>query len=482
MRLTVYRKMVLGFGLIILIMILVSTAIMLEFHGYVLSVRSILSTDVRALERAQTLRGSLEEAERDARKYLATGDSLYLSLFVEAAASFTRGSDSLATMVNERGAQWMLARSVGTSVWLYNALTAPRPLRLTDSAVTDSVRVAQEALERLIARVRYSMGASVIRLEERADQSLRIAVGLSVFAVFATAVVALVIARTITRPLTRLTEGTRRVARGEFRPVPRTTRDEIGQLAHAFNEMGRSLKRSAEQRAEMMQHISHEIRIPLQTIHSAYYLLAEQIRGPINERQRELLITIRRNVDRISDFSNQFLDLARIEAGKMEFSLVVTDLRTVVEAAVANARPAAAAAGIELQESLQACPPVEADPLRLEQALGNLLSNAVKYSEAGGTVTVQCGPVDDGVAVSVQDTGIGISQEDLPHVFTKFYRASQGRTKRVGTGLGLALVKAIVDHHRGEVTVTSEPGAGSTFVIVLPASPPPSPPAEGRIA
>jgi two-component system sensor histidine kinase GlrK len=482
MRLTVYRKMVLGFGLIILIMILVTAAIMLEFHAYTSSVRTILSTDVRALERAQTLRGSLEAAERHARKYLATGDSLYLSLFIESAIAFSRGSDSLVTVVSERGAQQMLARSVGTNVWLYNALTAPSPLRLTDAAITDSVQAAQRALETLIARVRFSIRSSMVRLEQRADQSLRIAVGLSVFAVFATAVVALLIARTITRPLTRLTEGTRRVARGEFQPVPRTTRDEIGQLARAFNEMGRSLQRSAEQRAEMMQHISHEIRIPLQTIHSAYYLLAEQIRGPINERQRDLLTTIRRNVDRIADFSNQFLDLARIEAGKMEFTLVQTDLRAVVEAAVANAKPAAAAAGITLLDSLQMCPPVEADPLRLEQALGNLLSNAVKYSEAGGTVTVRCGPVDDAVIISIQDTGIGISQEDLPHVFTKFFRASQGRTKRSGTGLGLALVKAIVDHHRGTVTVESVKGEGSTFIIRLPAIAPQPPPDDGRIA
>ena len=384
-------------------------------------------------------------------------------------------------MVREDAAQEMLARSDSAHLWLYNALTALPPVLLTDATVTESGRAAQRALDEFILRGRSSIGASVLRLEERADQSLRIAVGLSVFAVFATAVVALVIARTITRPLTRLTEGTRRVARGEFQPVPRTTRDEIGQLAHAFNEMGQSLQRSAEQRAEMMQHISHEIRIPLQTIYSAYYLLTEQIRGPINEPQRELLGTIRRNVDRIADFSNQFLDISRIEAGKMEFSPVPTDPRTVIEAAIANAKPGAAAAGIELRESLQACPLVDADPLRLEQALGNLLSNAIKYSESGALVSVQCGPVEDGVAITVQDTGIGISQEDLPHVFTKFYRASQGRTKRTGTGLGLALVKAIVDHHRGTVTVTSRPGEGSTFVIWLPAGTPSLPSADGRI-
>lgn len=484
MRFTVYGKMVLGFGLIILMMILVSAAIMREFLGYTASVRDILSTDVRGLERAQTLRTVMEDAERHARKYLATGDTLYRALYAESAASVFRISDSLAAMVSAPGAQRLLTRSTETQYHLYSALLGPPPIRLSDAGVRDSIQEAQRTLEALVRIIRSSIGASVVRLEERADQRLRITAGLSIFAILATAVVALVIARTITRPLRRLTEGTRRVARGEFQPVPRTTRDEIGQLADAFNEMGRSLERSNELRAEMMQHISHEIRIPLQTIHSAYYLLSERIRGPINDRQQELLLTIRHNVDRIADFSNQFLDLARIEAGRMEFSVAPTDPRPVVEAAVANARPAAAAAGLELREVLDTCPPVEADPFRLEQALGNLLNNAIKYTESGGSVHIRLGPCEDSVCITVQDTGIGISPEDLPHVFTKFYRTSQGRTKRSGTGLGLALVRAIVDQHGGTVTVTSTPGKGSAFTIRLPAiaHPPPSARSNGRTA
>ena len=484
MRLTVYGKMVLGFGLIILMMILVSAAIMREFLGYTGSVRDILSTDVRGLERAQSLRTVMEDAERHARKYLATGDTLYRSLYAESAASVFRISDSLASMVSDLGVQHLLTRSTETHLHLYTALMAPPPVRLSDASVRDSIQDAQRTLETLVRRIRLSIGASVLRLEERADQRLRITAALSIFAILATAVVALVIARTITRPLRRLTEGTRRVARGDFQPVSRTTSDEIGQLADAFNEMGRSLERSNELRAEMMQHISHEIRIPLQTIYSAYYLLSEQIRGPVNERQQELLLTIRRNVDRIADFSNQFLDLARIEAGRMEFNVAPTDPRPVVEAAIANARPAAAAAGLELREVLDTCPMIEADPVRLEQVLGNLLSNAIKYTESGGSILIRLGPCEESVCITVQDTGIGINPEDLPHVFTKFYRTAQGRTKRSGTGLGLALVWAIVEQHGGRVTVASTPGEGSAFTIRLPAiaSAPPSPRSNGRTA
>jgi two-component system sensor histidine kinase BaeS len=189
-------------------------------------------------------------------------------------------------------------------------------------------------------------------------------------------------------------------------------------------------------------------------------------------------------VDRIADFSNQFLDLARIEAGRMEFSLAPTDPHTVVQAAIANARPAAAAAGLELREVLNTCPLVEADPLRLDQALSNLLSNAIKYTDSGGIIHVRLEPCQESVCITIQDTGIGISPDDLPHVFTKFYRTTQGRTKRSGTGLGLALVRAIIDQHGGTVTVTSTPGEGSAFRIRLPAIAPtsPSPRSNGRNA
>jgi len=133
---------------------------------------------------------------------------------------------------------------------------------------------------------------------------------------------------------------------------------------------------------------------------------------------------------------------------------------------------------------LDTCPMIEADPVRLEQVLGNLLSNAIKYTESGGSILIRLGPCEESVCITVQDTGIGINPEDLPHVFTKFYRTAQGRTKRSGTGLGLALVRAIVEQHGGRVTVASTPGEGSAFTIRLPAiaSAPPSPRSNGRTA
>ncbi|MCK5571181.1 MAG: HAMP domain-containing histidine kinase, partial [Bacteroidetes bacterium] len=237
----------------------------------------------------------------------------------------------------------------------------------------------------------------------------------------------------------------------------------------AFNEMSRELKHSHDLRAEMMQQIAHEIRIPLQSIHSAYYLLTQQIRGPINERQRELLDTIRKNTERIADFSNQFLDLARIEAGMMEFDLQPIDLPSLVKSVLENIQVSASEKKISTELTMETVPTVDADPVRLSQVFANLLSNALKFTDEGGTITVMVQPGHHAARVAVRDTGAGIHPDDLPHVFSKFYQAKGVRPRGTkGSGLGLALVKAIIEHHGGTVSVESVPGEGSTFTVELP--------------
>jgi signal transduction histidine kinase len=470
--------MVAGFGVIILVMIVVNGLILLELNALSSTVRSALSTDVRALDGAKQLRTLLYDEERHAQKFLVSRDTLYLRLFVDVAARFEHQLDSVRTLIKASRGNAYITEISRTHIHLFRDLEAREDIReaageipLTRGAVRDSLELLHTRLDGLIYTIRNAMSASILGLEASTDRALEVAIMLTVLAVIGTAIVALAITHTITRPLRVLREGTRLVARGEFRRISVRSRDEIAVLADAFNDMSSELKRSQDLRAEMMQQIAHEIRIPLQSIHSAYYLLTQQIRGPVNERQRELLDTIRKNTERIADFSNQFLDLAKIEAGMMEFEMRSLDLAPLVEAALEGIQVSATEKEIRTEFRAGPIPVVDADPMRLSQVFTNLLSNALKFTGRGGMITVTLEAFTGGARTTVRDTGTGIHPDDLPHIFSKFYQATGERPPGTkGSGLGLALVKAIVEYHNGKVSVESEVGRGSVFVVDLPAA------------
>ncbi len=210
-------------------------------------------------------------------------------------------------------------------------------------------------------------------------------------------------------------------------------------------------------------------------MHAVYYMLAEQIAGPLNDRQKSLLTTIRDNIDALSAFSNQFLDLAKIEAGMMQFRREPIDLLSVITPVINTARLIASQKEINIGLAAQAVPRVHADPDKVVTVLNNLLSNAVKFTPQGGNITVTLSPCEDGARIAVKDSGIGIDPDDVPRLFTKFFQAKNVSQINVkGTGVGLALVKAIVDGHGGKVFAASAVGQGSTFTVELPVDPRPA--------
>jgi signal transduction histidine kinase len=163
------------------------------------------------------------------------------------------------------------------------------------------------------------------------------------------------------------------------------------------------------------------------------------------------------------------LDLGKIEAG-LEIEMMPCDLKDITESVVISLQEWAEGKGIELRVELpKNVPAVQGNPTRLRQVLTNLVDNALKYTPNGGTVTVGVAVENGSVTVWVQDTGIGISLDHLPHVFEKFYRVEMEETSDVvGTGLGLAIAKSIIEVHGGCIWVESEPGMGSTFSFNLP--------------
>jgi signal transduction histidine kinase len=174
-------------------------------------------------------------------------------------------------------------------------------------------------------------------------------------------------------------------------------------------------------------------------------------------------------IDSLLNLINDLLDIAKLEAGKFVQHQVPTDIGNIIEEIVALMEPRAQEQSIVLNHSSENLKPVQADPKRIEEIFNNLISNAINYSPEGGQVTISAKGLGEYMEIRVEDTGVGITKEELPKIFDKFYRVKNPKTRQViGTGLGLAIVKGVVDAHQGSIQVESVPDAGTTFKVLLP--------------
>ena len=184
-----------------------------------------------------------------------------------------------------------------------------------------------------------------------------------------------------------------------------------------------------------------------------------------------MMTLISDNSNKLRDFIHELLDIAKMEAGMISYDFVHTDIRQCVDMIVRNARTGAMRKNIMINSRIDSLPEITIDIQKFSVILNNLLSNAIKYTPANGSIDIEATVCDDKLKIFVRDTGIGIPEHDLPHLFTKFYQASNASLSgSKGTGIGLALVKAFTEGHGGTVSVTSTLGKGSTFVVELPAN------------
>jgi PAS domain S-box-containing protein len=240
--------------------------------------------------------------------------------------------------------------------------------------------------------------------------------------------------------------------------------DQVGQAVY------RRQARMATDRMkdEFLALVSHELRTPLTSIVGYLELLDED--GPElgSEQGRRFLEVIGRNASRLQRLVDDVLFAARAEAGRLALSKRWLDLVEVAGECVAAARPGAEDTQVHLHLDAERIPPLSGDPDRLGQALDNLISNALKFTPPGGRVDVRLRQLGERVRIEVRDTGLGMSDEDTARVFDRFFRAAATRDHAPGVGLGLTIVKTIVEGHGGSIEVASREGAGTTFSIELP--------------
>jgi two-component system, OmpR family, sensor histidine kinase BaeS len=240
---------------------------------------------------------------------------------------------------------------------------------------------------------------------------------------------------------------------------------ELTELGESFNTMTRTLRRDQELRQNMMADVAHELRTPLSVLRANI----EAMQDGVLEANAGNLESLHQETLNLGRLVEDLRTITLAESGQLKIHREPVDMAALAFRVIEAMKTQFDSKGIGISLEAPIAVGVNADPDRIEQILRNLLTNALHYSSAGGKVTVSLEPKDEGVLVSVTDNGIGISAEDLPHIFDRFYRVDRSRTRSTGgSGLGLAIVKQLVEAHGGKVWVESESGKGSRFSLLLP--------------
>lgn len=282
-------------------------------------------------------------------------------------------------------------------------------------------------------------------------------------------VLGLLLSRNLTAPLRRLAGAARAVATGDLsQQVEERGSEEIVEVARAFNDMTSALSQAEILRQNLMADVAHELRSPLTVLQGNLRALLDDI-YPLEKEEVALLYEETRLLSRLVD---DLRDLALAEAGALRLHRRPFDLQQVIRSTGTSFAPVAEERGVSLEIDVRAdLPDAFGDVDRVAQVLRNILVNGLRHTPEGGHLSISAGTVGDRVKVTVADSGEGISPEDLPHVFDRFWRADRSRARETGgSGLGLTIAKQLVEAQGGKVGVESQLGVGSRFWFTLPAA------------
>jgi signal transduction histidine kinase len=457
-----------------------STAVGWSLHTVkrLVSVNQAIATrSVPALRLQGELRETLHGLVRLETRALVLADRDYARAWAERADRMQRGLHELDEHVETVEERTALA-ATGTAFESYRALVEEERRLLARAQSGSALRLAEgpsrEAAERvegeLIAMTAASE-AALARNQARAraleDWTWHAVAGALIASLALALAASAYLSFRITRSLRRLSAATATLASGTWTgPLAMPDRDEIGELSRSFDRMAERLRQVDDLKQEFFSHVSHDLRNPLASIRLAAETLQERARRVNDARALRLTQLIEASAARMLGMVNQILDFTRLRALAVPIETRPLDAREVVSRAMDELRPVAEAKRIRLTLDADGQNfTVQGEEGSLVRVVINLLGNAVNFTAADGTITLKLAEVGERIRLQVQDTGVGIPRESLGSIFEP-YRQAHGR--RQGSGLGLAVVKGLVEAHHGTVSVDSTPGVGSCFTIELP--------------
>jgi signal transduction histidine kinase len=436
---------------------------------------------------ASMLLGSFRERTDNARR---AEDALLFIHDQTSATRMQRGIDELVSLTDslDRYRLDLSATQIRSSLDSLRAAARDEYEQASAGRAAVAEIVSQQRTRPAIASVDSALGASATTLRTRTRQRVadatsetlnaeRLVAGALPVALLVALAIGIWLLRSVSKPVYELEKGMHAIAEGDLSHqlgiVP-NQKEEFGRLASSYQTMARQLAELERIRAEFVSVASHELKTPINVIIGYLELLQEGIYGELTPKQKEVLQTITKQASALTRLVKRLLDISRFEAGGGKLDVREMDLQRFLTTLESSFSVLAKQRDITFTVNHGEDLPrkVYWDEDRINEVLGNLLSNAFKFTPRGGKVALAVGAPENKVIIILFDTGAGISAEQLPHIFDKFFQAdNQAQAATKGTGLGLAIAKEIVEAHGGQITVESQLGEGTTFVVTLPAEP-----------
>lgn len=294
----------------------------------------------------------------------------------------------------------------------------------------------------------------------------KIILGIGVLLILASTIMGFIISRSITRPINKLMTKAKYISKGDYDKKIEINTDilEINDLINSINNLSQSIKEQENIRKRLTGDISHELKTPLTNIQSHLEAMIDGIWEPTEER----LLSVKEEAERLSSLVSDMQKLNKYDESSIKLKKDNVNISDIICFVIFQFSNLAKSKNIKIEYEKKNIN-LYCDKDKITQALMNILSNAIRYSNEGSTIFIEEKLKDNKVIISIEDQGIGISEEDLKYVFERFYRADKSRTRATGgTGIGLTIVKSIVSSHGGEVKLESKLGEGSKFTIILP--------------
>jgi two-component system, NtrC family, sensor histidine kinase GlrK len=439
--------------------------------------RSAVFNASQAARASRSLVDRISSIERVAQQMTIVDDAGLAVDYARVHRSFRQLADEIAQLPLDQSQMAALNRTVGEEQALYDMLTGqPRPKPGT-KAVAERIDQLIESAREVLAINNRIVDREVERLRAKAEKVQR---GLIVLVIFSTAValtIALALMRYIARPISEIDGAIRQLGGADFsRPITVRGPEDLRYLGRRLDWLRRRLEEFETQKNRFLRHVSHELKTPLTALREGAELLYDQVAGPLQPTQRQVVSIMRDNSVKLQRLIEELLDYQRAlhAAASLEVKPVLLD--ELVAGAAREHELAAQAKGVSLRIDAQPAM-LEADPEKLRSILDNLISNAVKFTPPGGTIAVRARVgmgSDAGMAmIEVMDSGPGVPAEERESIFNLFFRGRaradgigmRGAIK--GSGLGLAIARELVEAHGGQIAVVAD-GAGGHFRVTLP--------------